>query len=1570
MMKRLLFLGLASWLTLAATTVQAQVALAGNSYTQSFNSLPTTGTANAKSTLPAGWDFAETGTAADATYAASNGSSSTGNTYSYGAANDPSRAFGTLQSGSLIPTIGAGFSNTTGATLTGLTIAYTGQTWRIGAVNHTDKLIFQYSTDATSLNTGTWTNVTALDYTNVASATTSISGTSAPIQSSVITSPLNGLTIAPNTMLWIRWNDFNATGSDDGTAIDDFSLTWNGAAAPQLTAPATLAFPSTAINSTSVQTYTLAGANLSAVTTLTTSAPFALSKTGNSGSFSSTLTYSAADLASPVTVYVQFAPTVANYVTGSVSNVNSSASTTVALSATGYDPTQTSFSFNNCTSTLSDGWSQYSVSGPQLWACTTSGRDPNSPTGTAAAPYGVQMRGYASGNIDNEDWFISPAFDLTSYAYPLVSFWSRTTSTGPALKLRVSTNYSGIGAPSAATWTDLNVVFPGTNSDIWTQTTDVNLAAFKGSKVYVAFVYNSTTSAAARWTVDDIALTNSSTPPAVSIISDVKTLSFGYTPINTTGTRTLNVTGKNLTNPVTLTASSPLFTLSKDGSNFSSTLTLTQAEVNSVTKTVTVHFQPTTSSAAFSDKITVSTPGAVDPLIVSVNGDTYDLSKTLEVVNWNIEWFGSPVAGNGPANKALQQTNVSTIINYLNADVYALVEVVDTVRLQSVVTQLSNATGYPYAFQVSRYGSYGDNPQDPEYANDQKMAFVYRTDVLSNVSTGIGLLRCTEQDACPAYDAWAGGRFPYLLSADVTLDGITKRVNFVMIHAKTNVTNTSLNDYNRRQQGATLLKNLLDTSYPNQNTIILGDYNDVLNGTIAAAPANSPPSTVVPTASSYDVFLQDSLNYVPLTLPLARAGAQSIASYATVLDNVITSKPLTYYYINGTAAIRTDAADLITNYASTTTNHYPVFTRYSFAAPDLLVNTVNQIVTGGKYNTITVTSTGAGILQGSVQVNTALTVQAGGSLDTNCLRITGNGSFTVADGGTLSICDAAGIAAVGQTGAVQVTGTRSFSPDANYVYNGTVAQSTGTGLPSKVRALTTTNSNTLTLSQPLAVSRTLTVASRGNFDLNGQVLTLLSSATGTALVVNSGTGSVQGATATAQRYLDGSRNAGLGNRHLAAPVNGSTVADLSTANFTPVVNPTFNTSSTPGAVQPYPSVLGYDESRLTTTTNNFAAFDKGFFSPTSFGDALVVGKGYSVNIAANQVVDFVGTFNNGTYSQALTRQDQTADGGWQLLGNPYPAPLDYSLVAPADRSGLDAAMYVYSSTGQYTGQYRTYVNGIGNPILPMGQAFFVHVSQGQSSANLTLRNSHRVSSYATQVSVQRGTGDMRPRLTMTLGASNGNLDELYVYAETGATTGFDTQQDVAKIPGITGLNVASLTVDGQPLSIQALPVLIGQIALRVQVPAAGTYTFNTTELLNLPAGTNPVLEDNKTGQRTPLVANGNPYTFTVAAGENTAGRFWLNFMGASRLATQASALQTALAVYPNPTHNGQATLLVPASMGAGQVQVLDALGRLVHQQLLGPAGLTTLQLIDLPAGVYIVRVQVGNDQATRRLTLY
>lgn len=196
----------------------------GSTYTQNFDNLANAGTTN---TLTApGWEFLETGASANAAYAGGNGGLATGDTYSYGQTGSTDRALGGLRSSSLIPIFGASFANVTGSTITSITISYTGEEWRLG--NHQrgpDRLDFQYSTDATSLTTGAWTDVDSLDFlTPNLTGPGGIRDGNLPENQSVRSQIIIGLAIPPGAVLWIRWMDVDATNSDDGLAVDNFSL--------------------------------------------------------------------------------------------------------------------------------------------------------------------------------------------------------------------------------------------------------------------------------------------------------------------------------------------------------------------------------------------------------------------------------------------------------------------------------------------------------------------------------------------------------------------------------------------------------------------------------------------------------------------------------------------------------------------------------------------------------------------------------------------------------------------------------------------------------------------------------------------------------------------------------------------------------------------------------------------------------------------------------------------------------------------------------------------------------------------------------------------------------------------------------------------------------------------------------------------------------------------------------------------------------------------------------------------------------------------------------------------------
>jgi predicted extracellular nuclease len=206
----------------------------GSPATENFVTLSNTAGSTTNTTLPTGWYITETGGGArdNEQYAVDTGGSTTGDTYSYGAAASTERALGELRSGTLIPLFGAKFTNNTGATITSLDVAYTGEQWRFGGVHSTvaDRLDFQYSDNATDLSTGTYLDANALDFNPpVTTGTAGALDGNAAANRTAISSTINGLSIPNGASFFIRFSDVDATGADDGLSVDDFSITPQGA---------------------------------------------------------------------------------------------------------------------------------------------------------------------------------------------------------------------------------------------------------------------------------------------------------------------------------------------------------------------------------------------------------------------------------------------------------------------------------------------------------------------------------------------------------------------------------------------------------------------------------------------------------------------------------------------------------------------------------------------------------------------------------------------------------------------------------------------------------------------------------------------------------------------------------------------------------------------------------------------------------------------------------------------------------------------------------------------------------------------------------------------------------------------------------------------------------------------------------------------------------------------------------------------------------------------------------------------------------------------------------------------
>ena len=567
----------------------------------------------------------------------------------------------------------------------------------------------------------------------------------------------------------------------------------------------------------------------------------------------------------------------------------------------------------------------------------------------------------------------------------------------------------------------------------------------------------------------------------------------------------------------------------------------------------------------------------------------------------------------------------------------------------------------------------------------------------------------------------------------------------------------------------------------------------------------------------------------------------------------------------------------------------------------------------------------------------------------------------------LSIASGASLTLGGQfvlTGNLTANGTLAAG-SSTLVCGGSAAQSLGGTSPLRLYDLTINNAAGVALASPLGVRHVLTLTA-GNLASGGR-LTLLSDASGTAMVVNPTGGGVVTGRATMERFITGA--SGTGYRHYSSPMQAGTATVQEFADDVPNFNLNLAYNTQGSNVWPYPTLFQYDEKRLTAAA---PSFDQGWMVPQAT-DNLMPGRGYSAQTTASTVVDISGTLASADVSYPLTR-GPLAEAGWHLLGNPFPSPLDWDLV-PAT-AGIDRALYVYVPSGPYTGTYRSYVGGVGqnggSKDIAAMQGFFIRATS--AAATLQLPAAARSQAYlsptfARPAAVAAAT---RPLIRLQVQSAAGLADEAVVYAEPTATLAFDGPHDAYKVQLNTNGVPSLWSVTGtDKLAINALPSLaaVPSLPLGVRVSHSGAHTLQATELLNLPTGAQVWLEDRELGTRQNLSLTPT-YPFSMST-SYTGQRFYLWFETSGVLSMAPGALQAATHLYPNPA--GRGTTLEMTGLGNAssvQLELLNTLGQVVLKQSAQPrAGVVRehLDLTGLAAGVYSVRVFTPQGTVVKRL---
>lgn len=549
-------------------------------------------------------------------------------------------------------------------------------------------------------------------------------------------------------------------------------------------------------------------------------------------------------------------------------------------------------------------------------------------------------------------------------------------------------------------------------------------------------------------------------------------------------------------------------------------------------------------------------------------------------------------------------------------------------------------------------------------------------------------------------------------------------------------------------------------------------------------------------------------------------------------------------------------------------------------------------------------------------------------------------SITASEGSEIAITD----------GSLVNDGSFIAQGESTVIFNGNTIHEIGGAETTAFSNLTVNNTAGLRITgEAVTVSRIL--ACDGLLETNGKI-TLLSGVKGTALIDGARTGTITG-DVTVQRYLP----TGFGYMYFSSPFSSAEVSEFGDE-----------------AIE---SIYRYDENRLV---GGIPA--SGWVNYNNPANLLVPGTGYAVNLgpdAGPLTVDIKGAVTNGDITVPVFNNNHPYTHGFNLVGNPYPSPVDWNLIN-ALNSHIDNAVYYFSNSDadQYGGTYITYLNGISSDgratkIIPSMQGFFIHVTDGAFpvEGSLVMNNSVRVNDLDHPfIKSAEAEQPKLIRLSASFTTSPETPDYTVVYFDEQATPEFDGQFDALKLLN-TDTNVPSIfsvTPAASRLSINGMPPPGGKtllVPLGIVTQVDGTIRFSVCAIDPSLAAMKISLVDSVAGAKREVALN-SEYSVDLKAGDYS-GRFWLKFnQVTTSVVRQTGENQEVL----EATANGGILRLKIGSVEetAGSLRIYDLTGRMLHEETVRETG-----YYEYPGlrsnGIYIVTYRTGRVTASRKVAL-
>ena len=405
------------------------------------------------------------------------------------------------------------------------------------------------------------------------------------------------------------------------------------------------------------------------------------------------------------------------------------------------------------------------------------------------------------------------------------------------------------------------------------------------------------------------------------------------------------------------------------------------------------------------------------------------------------------------------------------------------------------------------------------------------------------------------------------------------------------------------------------------------------------------------------------------------------------------------------------------------------------------------------------------------------------------------------------------------------------------------------------------------------------------------------------------------------------------------------------------------------------SSLSYDPGWLPFTsilpsaasTNQFNRYQGiRIFLRGAKGEGLGYWFGYTPSSA---VITMAGVINQGDQTITLSKGSATVAGSpvqeYNMVGNPYPSPVDYGTVAYAALLSGDivgSAFYVWNPSLGASGQYQAIpisTSGASPYYVQANTAVQVRADHDGAALHFTETDKNANATNYLFKSLPQS-------LSLTVYDTNYHpWDMLYLKFNSAATEGDDKYLDATK-PSGSDFNFYSLSSDNQKMVIDSRPYNAEKV-----VPLGISSTYNQEFIIKaenvvVPTGGILYLHDKLLQKYTELKA-GTEYRFSITKDKSTQGDNRFEISMKPVVIDDGSGLHVTMT--PNPASDDVKIRFSTGKAENVTVRVLDMSGVKVYSKDLGIQlkGIVSVPLSGLASGMYMVELSSGDQKITQRL---